>query len=116
MLERWRILAGVAVAAVLLWWLARSPAVPVAVAGGSEGPLPVRGGMVEIRERGARVAAGDVALRIDDGPVSAELAKAHSERLAAQESLREARSALVRIRQHAATDDKLFAEAAITRE
>ena len=123
-------------AAVLLWWLARSPAVPVAVAEVSEGLLAVRvvtngsvepfaeaevrarldGRIVEIPEPGARVAAGDVALRIDDGPVSAELAKARSERLAAQESLREARSALVRIRQHAATDDKLFAEAAITRE
>ena len=56
------------------------------------------GRIVEIPEPGTRVAEGEVALRIDAGPVAAELAKARSERLAAQESLREARATLARIR------------------
>jgi HlyD family secretion protein len=131
-----RLLIGIALAIVLLGWLTCSPAVQVTATRAQESPLTARvitngkvepieevevrarldGRIVEIPEPGTRVADGDVALRIAAGPVSAELAKARSERLTAKESLREARATLARIRVRAAADSKLFEEGAITPE
>jgi HlyD family secretion protein len=131
-----RLLIGIALAIVLLGWLTCSPAVQVTATRAQESPLTARvitngkvepieevevrarldGRIVEIPEPGTRVADGDVALRIAAGPVSAELAKARSERLTAKESLREARATLSRIRVRAAADSKLFEEGAITPE
>jgi RND family efflux transporter MFP subunit len=135
-----RVLIGIALAIALaiacFWWLTCSPAVQVTATRAREGPLTVRvitngkvepiedvevrarldGRIVEIPEPGTEVAKGDVVLRIDAGPVSADLANARSERLAANESLREARDALVRIQERAAADRKLFEEGAITQE
>jgi RND family efflux transporter MFP subunit len=127
---------GIALAIVFPGWLGCSPEVPVTAARAQESPLTARvitngkvepieeiemrarldGRIVEIPEPGTRVAQGDVALRIDAGPVSAELAKARSERLTAKESLREARATLARVRVRAAADIKLFEEGAITPE
>jgi len=131
-----RVGIGIALAIALLWWLTCRPAVRVTATQAREGPLTARvitngkvepiedvevrarldGRIVEIPEPGTRVAAEEVALRIDAGPVSAELAKARSERLAAKESLREARAVLARTRVRAAADSKLFEEGAITEE
>lgn len=131
-----RVLIGIALAIVFLWWLTCRPAVQVTAVRARVGPLtasvitngrvePIEdvevrarldGRIVEIPEPGTRVAEGDVALRIDAGPVSAELAKARSERLAAKESLREARATLARIQVRTAADTKLFEEGAITPE
>jgi HlyD family secretion protein len=131
-----RVLIGIALGILLLWWLTCKPAVQVTATRAREGPLAARvitngkvepieeaevrarldGRIVDIPEPGTRVAEGEVALRIDAGPVSAELAKARSERLAAKESLREARAALARIRERAAADRQLFEQGAITRE
>lgn len=131
-----RYLVAIALAIALLGWLTCEPAVEVTATRPREGPLaalvitngklePIEeaevrarldGRIVEIPEPGARLAEGEVALRIDAGPVSAELARARSERLAAKESLREARAALARIEVRAEADDKLFEEGAITRE
>jgi HlyD family secretion protein len=131
-----RVVMGIALAILFLVWLTCEPAVQVTAVRVEEGPLTARvitngkvepieeaevrarldGRIVEIPEPGTRVAAGDVALRIDAGTVSAELAKARSERLAAKESLREARAALARIRVRATADAKLFEEGAITPE
>ena len=131
-----RLWVGIALAILFLGWLTCSPAVQVTAIRAQESSLTARvitngkvepieeaevrarldGRIVEIPEPGTEVAEGDVALRIDAGPVSAELAKARSERLAAKESLREARATLARIRVRAAADSKLFEEGAITPE
>jgi HlyD family secretion protein len=134
--RRLRLLIGIALAIVFLGWLTCSPAVQVTATRVQESPLTERvitngkvepieevevrarldGRIVEIPEPGTRVAEGEVALRIAAGPVSAELAKARSERLTAKESLRESRATLARIRVRAAADSKLFEEGAITEE
>jgi HlyD family secretion protein len=131
-----RVLIALAVALAFLAWFACDPPVEVTATLAREGPLLERvitngkveplddfevrarldGRIVEIPEPGAKVTEGETVLRIDAGPVSAELEKARSDRLAAKESLREARDALARVRQRAAADDKLFEEGAITRE
>jgi HlyD family secretion protein len=131
-----RLLVGIALAIFLLVWLTCSPAVQVTATRVEESPLTARvitngkvepieeaeirarldGRIVEIPEPGTRVAEGDVALRIAVGPVSAELAKVRSERLAAKESLREARATLSRVRVRAAADIKLYEEGAITKQ
>ena len=131
-----RLWVGIALAILFLGWLTCSPAVQVTATRAQESSLTARvitngkvepieeaevrarldGRIVEIPEPGTEVAEGEVALRIAAGPVSAELAKARSERLAAMESLREARATLARIRVRAAADIKLFDQGAITEE
>ncbi len=130
------IVAAAAVAALLLAWWMRSPALPVDAAGVTRGPLSVRvttngkvepieeaeirarldGRIVEIPDPGTDVAKGDVILRIDAGPVAADLANARGERLAALESLRSARAKLSREQERAATDQKLFEQGAVSAE
>lgn len=74
------------------------------------------GRVLEIPEPGTRLKAGELLLRIDSGPVAAELAAAQSERLSSLESLREARQTLARVEKRAATDSELFRNGAVTRE
>ena len=136
MLTDRRMIAAAIVAVLALAWFLRSPALPVEAAAVERGVLALRvttngkvepvqeaevrarldGRIVEIPEPGTSVSEGDVILRIDAGPVSSELAKAQSERLAALESMRAARSKLRRQRQITATDDRLFEEGAIAKE
>ena len=136
MLTDRRMIAAAIVAVLALAWFLRSPALPVEAAAVERGVLALRvttngkvepvqeaevrarldGRIVEIPEPGTNVSEGDVILRIDAGPVSSELAKAQSERLAALESMRAARSKLRRQRQITATDDRLFEEGAIAKE
>lgn len=136
MLTDRRMIAAAVVAVLALAWFLRSPALPVEAAAVERGLLALRvttngkvepvqeaevrarldGRIVEIPEPGTNVSEGDVILRIDAGPVSSELAKAQSERLAALESMRAARSKLRRQRQITATDDRLFEEGAIAKE
>jgi HlyD family secretion protein len=131
-----RLLVGIAFALVLVWWLTCRPSVEVAATRVREGSLTARvitngkvepiedfevrarldGRIVEIPKPGTRLAEDDVVLRIDAGPVAAKLAKARSERLAAQESLREARAALTRTRVRANADAELFEQGAITQQ
>jgi HlyD family secretion protein len=73
------------------------------------------GRIVAIPDPGKRVEEGAEILRIDDGPVSAELASARSDRLAALESLRTARHALDVVRDRFKADRELFAQQALTR-
>jgi HlyD family secretion protein len=117
-------------------WCSRAPAVPVEAAlatraplrvevntNGTVEPLPeaelrvharLEGRILHIPVPGTRVAEGDVILEIDRGPVAAQHAAAESERLAAQESLLAARRTLDLVKRRAATDDELFAQAALT--
>ena len=135
MLNIRRLIVWVPIAIVFAWWLARSPAQLVEVASVWRGPLLVRvttngkvepiedvevrarldGRIEEIPEPGAWVEEGEVVLRIDASAVSAGLAAARSERLAAQESLRSARDELAVIQERAATDQRLFEQGATTR-
>ena len=62
------------------------------------------GRIVAIPEPGTRVEAGDELLRIDDAPVAAALAAGRSDRLAALDSVREARDEHTRVRRIAAID------------
>jgi RND family efflux transporter MFP subunit len=123
--------------AVPLWW-ARTPPPRVEVLPAQRGPLQVKvatngkiepldeaevevrarldGRVLEIPDPGTHVDRDDVVLRIDDGPVSAELAKAESERLAALESLRSARHERSVLSERFATDEDLYAQGALTRE
>lgn len=132
-----RLIVAAAVAAVLLlaWWK-HTPALPVDATNVSRGPLallvttngkvePVEdaevrarldGRIVQIPDPGTKVAKGDVILRIDSGPVAAELAKAQGERLSILEKLRDARSKLAQQKERAATDQKLFEQGALTSE
>lgn len=74
-------------------------------------------GRVEyIPDPGKRVAAGDVVVRLDAGPVAGQLAAAESERLSALESLRAARANAAERRARLATDRQLAAEGALLRE
>jgi HlyD family secretion protein len=135
MADRRLVLAGIAAGLLGLWWLTRGPGLPVVAAEVGEGPLSMRvvtngsvepveeavlrarlaGRILEIPEPGAEVSEGDVVVRFDDGPVASEISKARSERLAAEESLREARSRYVRVRERAKTDRQLFEQGAITK-
>lgn len=74
------------------------------------------GRIVAILDPGVQVAQGGVLLRIDGGPVEAELATARSERLKAQDALRAARDRLVRVGKRAATDAMLLEKKALTPE
>jgi RND family efflux transporter MFP subunit len=61
------------------------------------------------------VERGAVLLRLDDGPVSAELSEARSKRLALDDSLRQARDELDRVSERATTDERLYRQGALTR-
>jgi RND family efflux transporter MFP subunit len=120
----------------LTLWCARAPAIPVDAILAQRAPLRVEvntngtvevvpdaelrlharldGRIVEIAEPGTRVAEGDTILRIDADLASSELAATESEVLAAQESLRAARSQLELVGKRAATDDELFGQGALT--
>lgn len=133
---RWIAAGSVAPVLLLGLWCARTPALPVEVAqpqraplrvevntNGTVEPLPeselrvharLAARVIEIPEPGTRVAVGDVVLQLDDDAVSAELAAARGEKLAAAEDLRAARRSLERVRSGAATDDDLFEEGALT--
>lgn len=74
------------------------------------------GRVVEIRDEGSRVAAGDVLLRLDDGPVRAALESSRSERLQAEESLRAARAAADQVQRRFAIDQKLYRRQALAAE
>jgi HlyD family secretion protein len=67
-------------------------------------------------DAGQHVQAGDVIVRFDAGPVTAELAAASAQRLAALEALRGGRSAAEQARTRAATDASLFEQGALTRQ
>jgi RND family efflux transporter MFP subunit len=117
---------------------ARNPAVPVEAAAarraqltvevntnGKIEPVPeaevrvharLQGRIIEIPEPGTRVDAGDIILRIDDGPVASELAAARSDRLASLEALRAARDTFERVRRKAAIDQDLFEQGALVRQ
>jgi len=131
-------LAGGSVALLLFTGLvcARSPALPVEVAVARRAPLQVEvhtngtvepvpeaefrvysrvsGRILEIPEPGTRVAAGDLILEIESGPVAAALAAAESEKLAAEESLRAARRTQKRVAKRTATDAELYEKGALT--
>ena len=74
------------------------------------------GRIVAIPDPGVRVNAGEVILRIDGGPVEAELATARSLRLNAEDSLRAARDRLARVQKRATTDAALFEQKALSRD
>lgn len=74
------------------------------------------GRVVEILDPGSSVARGAPLLRIDAAPISAQLATAQSERLAAQEALRAGRNDLDLARRRFETDRGLFEQGAITRQ
>jgi HlyD family secretion protein len=136
--SRVRVAAAVVLVALLVvaGWCTRTPPLAIDAAEVTVGSLRVEvatNGVVEpiddtdVRARldgrvltvpdpGKRVAAGEEIARIDDGPVAAELARARSERLAAEESLRMARHQLAVARDRLATDAQLFREHALTRE
>lgn len=117
-------------------WMARDPAVDVALATAERGALTLRvstngtvepvveqevrprlsGRILSIREAGDRVNEGDELLRIDATAVEAELRTTKSRRLEAEESLRSARDARQRAEQRYILDDKLYRENALARE
>jgi HlyD family secretion protein len=131
---------GVAVllVVVLPLWCGRSPAPVVEVARARHRPLQVKvatngkveppdeaeadvrarldGRILDIPDPGTQVTAGDEILRIDAGPVSAELAAAESEKLAALEALRAAKHELSVLVERFTTDKALFEKKALTRE
>jgi len=74
------------------------------------------GRVVEMPDPGKRVVAGEEIARIDGGPAAVELARARSELLAAEESLRVARHARSVARDRLAVDRKLFRQDALSRE
>jgi RND family efflux transporter MFP subunit len=119
-------------------WCARTPPVAVETVAASRAPLSVEvntngkieplpeaelrvharldGRIVEIPAAGSRVAAGDVILEIDAGPVASQLASAESERLAALESLRATRKRLDLLGRRAETDADLLEQGALTQQ
>lgn len=129
------ILVLVALLAVPLWW-ARDRVVEIRLAEAHRGPLVMKvatngtvepiedfeirarldGRILEIRDAGDAVAAGDVLLRIDAAPTAAALKSARSQQLEAQESLRAARDKLARIERTHALDDRLHKESALADE
>ena len=75
------------------------------------------GRIVEIPEEGGRrVQAGEEIVRFDAAPVTAELAAAESERLAALEALRAARAKAAQVRERAGADTRLYQQNALTRD
>jgi len=75
------------------------------------------GRIVDIpEEAGRRVQSGEEIVRFDAAPVTAELAAAESERLAALEALRAARAKAAQVRERAAVDARLYAQHALTRD
>jgi RND family efflux transporter MFP subunit len=135
----WLIALGSGITLLFLGlWCSRSPVLVLETVAVREAPLQVEvntngkveplpeaevrvharleGRITEIPEPGTALEVGAVMLRIDAGPVSAELAAAESERLAALESLRAARNAFERTRRRAATNQDLFEQGALTRQ
>jgi RND family efflux transporter MFP subunit len=135
---RLALLAGVALILILPLWRSRTPPPKVEIAEVARGPLQVKvatngkiepldeaevevrarldGRVLEIPDPGTHVDANDVVLRIDDAPVASDLAKAESDRLAAQESLRSARHEHAVLSDRFATDKELYGQGALTRE
>ncbi len=74
------------------------------------------GRIVAMPDPGKFVDAGEEIARIDGGPVAVELARARSDLLAAEESLRVAGHALAVARDRLAIDKKLFGQQALSRE
>jgi len=118
-------------------WCTRSPQLEVEAVPARRAPLLVRvatNGVVEpvddieVRARldgrivdipddaGQRVEAGDAIVRLDAGPVEAELTTAESQRLEALEALRAARATAAQARERAATEATLYEQGALTRQ
>lgn len=118
-------------------WCSRSPRPEVHVVAVRRAPLRVQvatNGTIEpvadteIRARvnsrvveipddaGLRVQAGDALVELDQVPIAAELARAQSDRLGAEESLRAARAVAEQARKRAGTDADLYRKGALTRE
>ncbi|MBX3027940.1 efflux RND transporter periplasmic adaptor subunit [bacterium] len=74
------------------------------------------GRVVDIPDPGKVVAAGEVMVRFDDGPVTGQVAAAESERLAALESLRVARATAAERQDRLASDRDLQRQGALTRQ
>ncbi len=74
------------------------------------------GRIAEIAEPGARLASGELLVRIDDAPVASALAAAEAERLAAEGSLRAARDELTRVERRVASERSLYQAQALTKE
>lgn len=74
------------------------------------------GRVVAIPEAGARIRAGELLLKIDEGPTAAELSRTKSQRLAALDSLREAKDKLARTLRRVDHDRGLFRNQALTQE
>jgi HlyD family secretion protein len=130
------VVALVAAALAVPLWLARDPVVAVRVATATRGPLAMKvatngtvepiddfevrarldGRVLEIREAGDSVAAGDIVVRIDPGPTAAALQASRSQRLEAEEALRAARDHLARTERTYALDSRLHRESALARE
>jgi HlyD family secretion protein len=131
----WLLGLGSATLMVGIGWCNRSPVQPVRVARVERGALDIvastngtiepvddtivrarrDGRIVKIVAPGTRVERGAILLALDDGPVSAELAEAQSERLVLDETLRAARAELTRVSETAAVDEDLHRQGAITR-
>lgn len=137
MLQRIVLIAVGAVALLAIpLWLARNPTPEVHLATLQRGPLVITvatnakvepiddfelrarldGRIVEIRDEGTHVAAGDVLLRVDAGPAMATLESSRSQRLEAEESLRAARAAAAQAQRRFALDQKLFRRNALAEE
>ena len=118
-------------------WCARAPHPQVEVAAARRAPLRVAVSTngkvepvydIEVRARldgrivdipddaGKKVQTGEEIVRLDAGPVAAELATAESERLAALESLRSTRAQTAQVRERAAADAALYRQGALTRQ
>jgi RND family efflux transporter MFP subunit len=118
-------------------WCARAPHPQVEVAAARRAPLRVEVSTngkvepvydIEVRARldgrivdipddaGKNVQTGEEIVRLDAGPVAAELATVQSERLAALEALRAARAATAQVRERAAADAALYRQGALTRQ
>ncbi len=134
--RRWLWLLALLALVPLAWSVLRSPARRVNAARVTRGPLVVsvttngtvepvhelevrarlEGRILETPEAGAEVKPGGILLRLDAAPVSAALAAARSERLAAEDSLRVARDELARARHRAEADARLLEQGAVTAE
>jgi len=118
-------------------WCTHGPRPEVEVTAARRAPLRVRVATngkiepvqdIEVRARldgrivdipddaGRQVQIGEEIVRLDAGPVAAQLASAESERLAALEALRAARASAAAVRDRSATDAMLYQQGALTRQ
>jgi len=129
------VVAALCIAALVLFWFERRPTVVVQATSVRRGSMLVEvttngkvepiddievrarldGRVVEVVDPGKQVAAGDVVIRLDEGPTAAALAAAQSERLTAEDTLRAARDALTLAQNRASTDERLQRAGALTR-